>query len=196
MPGPKLNIYRGKRPRRKRSDLEACLSVFLTLRSTDMTLKRYIPGVILLMLVWTINIAAQSGVIGLEEPNWIQQENELPGDPDWKIPDDRAAFARQIEGYASKASVNVGENISFYVNVTDGSTRFDLDIYRMGYYGGDGARRIFSRTGITTRPQPLPEADHTTGWRNAHGRPELILRGPRRAGAGGAVFTWRKSRRL
>jgi hypothetical protein len=34
------------------------------------------------MLAWTINIAAQSGVIGLEEPNLIELENLEPGTTD------------------------------------------------------------------------------------------------------------------
>jgi hypothetical protein len=115
------------------------------------------------MLAWTTNSSAQAGIIGVEEPNLIQQENELPGDFDWQIPVGNQATSREIEGYASAASVNVGKTITFYVNVNNGSHLIDFDIYRMGYYGGAGARRIFSRVGITARPQALPEASHVTG---------------------------------
>jgi hypothetical protein len=100
-----------------------------------MTLRRYIPGVVLLMLVWTINIAAQEvGGIGEEEPNLTAEENLEPGTTDWQIPKGHEAYDRQIEGYASKPSVNIGEPIQFYVNVKN-SLPFRIDIYRMGYYG-------------------------------------------------------------
>ena len=118
-----------------------------------MTLKRYIPGAILLMLVWTITISAQ---------NPIQIENALPGTRSWQITK-KYAYARQIEGYASAASVNIGEGITFYVTLRDGSTHYNLEIYRMGYYGGDGGRLIFTREGIVSGPQVDPEANHTTG---------------------------------
>lgn len=118
-----------------------------------MTLKRYIPGAVLLMLAWTINISAANPII---------IENSLPGTRDWQISDEYA-YARQIEGYADKVSINIGDSITFLVNLRDGSTHYDLEIFRMGWYDGDGGRLIFTRTGITAGLQDDPEADHETG---------------------------------
>lgn len=118
-----------------------------------MTLKRYIPGAILLMLAWTITVSAQ---------NPIQIENALPGTRDWQNSKE-VAYARQIEGYASKVSIDVGGEITFYVTLRDGSTHYDLEIYRMGWYGSTGGRLIFTRTGIESIEQTDPSANLATG---------------------------------
>ena len=46
-----------------------------------------------------------------------------------------------IEGYCSHTSVRAGETIRFYVS-TNPAAQFTLDIYRMGYYGGNGGRLV------------------------------------------------------
>ena len=151
---PKLNNYGESGPRRKRSDLDACLSCFpLTpKKERDMTLKRYVLGVVLLMLVWTINASAANPII---------IENGLTGTRDWQISDEYA-YDRQIEGYADKVSINIGGTITFLVNLRDSSS-YDLKIYRMGWYNGYGGRLIYTRTGIPAGLQDDPEADHQTG---------------------------------
>ena len=45
----------------------------------------------------------------------------------------------RIEGFVSSASATCGDNLSI---TTFGSKKFDLDIYRMGYYNNKGARLI------------------------------------------------------
>ena len=45
-----------------------------------------------------------------------------------------------IQGFATDISVNQGETVGFKVD-TDASN-YRLDIYRMGYYGGTGARKV------------------------------------------------------
>src|SRR5262249_1813137 len=65
-------------------------------------------------------------------------ENERPGTADWEIT--RPALAREIEGYASATSVNGGEAIDIFASTQD--PRYSVDVYRMGWYGGAGARRV------------------------------------------------------
>ena len=71
-------------------------------------------------------------------PNPIVCENALPGDPqsDWEVD---GIGDRSIQGYATSMSVNVGQTESFKINTP--STNYHIDILRLGYYGGDGARR-------------------------------------------------------
>ena len=61
-------------------------------------------------------------------------ENQKPGTPDWDLTD--PAEAREIEGYASKTSVNGGDSIDLYVHT--GAARYTIDVFRMGWYGGAG----------------------------------------------------------
>ena len=56
-----------------------------------------------------------------------------------------------IQGFATEISVNQGETVHFKID-TDADD-YRLDIYRMGYYGGMGARKV-----ATVQPSaPLPQ---------------------------------------
>ena len=83
-------------------------------------------------------------------------ENRREGSPDWQL--SRPAGAGEIEGYASAASARPGDRISLHVSTR--SRRFDVRIYRLGWYGGAGARQIHEKRGIPggirTRLQPNP----------------------------------------
>ncbi|WP_228641934.1 DUF4082 domain-containing protein [Microtetraspora sp. AC03309] len=89
-------------------------------------------------------------------------ENSLPGTPpsQWDIP---GAGSTNIQGFATQMSVNHGQTVQFKVN-TD-ATAYRVDIYRVGYYGGDGARQITSITPSAALPQTQPAcvSDTSTG---------------------------------
>ena len=72
--------------------------------------------------------------------NPIVCENQLPGTPQsvWDV----SSNDTYIQGFADPFSVNVGGSINFKINTAASS--YSIDIYRMGYYGGDGARLITS----------------------------------------------------
>ena len=69
--------------------------------------------------------------------NPIVCENSKPGTPrdDWY---GESAWG-EIEGFATRMSVQPGETLQLKVQ---SPTTFDVDVYRLGYYGGDGARRM------------------------------------------------------
>jgi hypothetical protein len=71
--------------------------------------------------------------------NEIACENTKTGTPssEWQI---SGSGSPSIQGFATDISVNRGSNIGFKVKAT--STTYRLDIYRVGYYGGDGARKV------------------------------------------------------
>ncbi len=61
------------------------------------------------------------------------------------------AFGRsQIEGYCLQTSVAAGETLQIAVN---SSTAFFIDIYRLGYYGGAGARHMRQLGYFGARPR-------------------------------------------
>jgi hypothetical protein len=103
--------------------------------------------------MWTIlRVAVAVGLL-------VPAENAKPGTPDWDLT--HPALNREIEGYASETSVAAGEPIDLFVNTT--ADRFTVEIFRMGWYGGAGARRVagpIERRGIR---QPMPTADPDTG---------------------------------
>ena len=98
----------------------------------------------------------------------IVVENLLPGTPAsvWDIPT-KDAGDMSIQGFATDISVNVGGTINFKIDVNTGTDKtFNISIYRIGYYQGNGARLIanlgpgFTFTGIA---QNACSFDNTTG---------------------------------
>ena len=90
--------------------------------------------------------------------NAIVCENQLPGDPasDWQI---NGAGDASIQGFATSMSVQPGQTENFKINTP--SSNYHIDILRLGYYGGDGARKIVSAMKPTaTLPQSQPACLH------------------------------------
>ena len=92
--------------------------------------------------------------------NAIQIENAKPGTPGW---DDFAAVAQQdaLNGFGSKISVNHGDSLDLYVTTT--AATFTIDIYRMGWYGGVGARRVAQLGTFPGVHQAIPAPNPVTG---------------------------------
>ena len=102
----------------------------------------------------------------VHQPNPIVMENRQPGSDAWQL--GRAGYrfsddaGGQIKGYASATSVNKGESISFQISANP-AQNFTADIYRMGWYGGLGAR-LMARVGPLAAPtQRTCTPDKNTG---------------------------------
>ncbi|HEX7285213.1 MAG TPA: N,N-dimethylformamidase beta subunit family domain-containing protein [Candidatus Angelobacter sp.] len=85
--------------------------------------------------------------------NQIEAENCLPGSPSsqWSV---SGAGDQTILGFATDMSVNAGQTINFKINTT--ATAYTIGIFRIGYYGGLGARRVASITPSAHLPQTQP----------------------------------------
>ncbi len=78
-----------------------------------------------------------------------------------------------IQGFATDISVNLGQQVNFKISTPANS--YSIDIYRLGYYGGNGARKIASITpnASLAHNQPACITDTNTdiyecgGWRVA-----------------------------
>jgi len=96
--------------------------------------------------------------------NAIYTENQNPGVPfaTWGLPADsfRSNF---INGFATKMSLNKGQTVDFKVHVYDGAN-FTMKIYRLGYYGGNGARLMADLGSLPGTMQPFGMEDTTTGY--------------------------------
>jgi hypothetical protein len=85
--------------------------------------------------------------------NAIACENSKPGNPssEWDIAE---AGSANIQGFATEISVNRGETVQFKIDTN--SNNYRLDIYRLGYYGGLGARLITTVQPSAILPQSQP----------------------------------------
>ena len=100
--------------------------------------------------------------------NPILEENAKPGADDWqltraKLDSSTATRSSLIEGYCSKQSVRAGESLDVFVS-TNPPARFELEIFRTGYYGGKGARLMQKLGPFQGQTQPTPEP----GKKNLH----------------------------
>ena len=108
--------------------------------------------------------------------NKIVEENAIvEGRADkwyWDVP-----HSTEIEGFATDMSVNAGTHIDFKVNVNGGAgSDYQVEIFRLGYYGGSGAREVaeWTNTSATVQPDALVDASRglvdagnwsvTDGW--------------------------------
>ncbi|MFC7397571.1 DUF4082 domain-containing protein [Chelatococcus sp. GCM10030263] len=97
------------------------------------------------------------------ELNPIVLENMKAGNPksEWGLPN--GVGDANIQGFATETSVNHGQTIDFKI-ATD-STNYRIDIYRLGYYGGDGARKVdtIEMDLTSAQVQPHPIVDYSLG---------------------------------
>lgn len=90
----------------------------------------------------------------------VRRENQRKGTANWRI--DKNANSREIEGYALQSTVKPGESLRVAVSLSE-ARRFSWFVYRMGYYGGTGAREVARGGPVQGTRQPDCPADPTTG---------------------------------
>ena len=90
----------------------------------------------------------------------IPEENARPGHPDWQ--EGRTSYARQVELYADVDSVMAGESVGIRAS-SDSPGEVRAEVFRMGWYGGAGARRVWTGGPYAVSTQPECPADPTTG---------------------------------
>jgi len=86
--------------------------------------------------------------------NKIACENSKPGTPSSEWDDFYGAGDDSIQGFSTDISVNVGQKIDFKIDTNAHS--YGITIYRLGYYGGDGARQIATVSPSVSLPQTQP----------------------------------------
>jgi outer membrane protein assembly factor BamB len=85
--------------------------------------------------------------------NTIACENSKPGSPpsQWDVSGNGDP---SIQGFATQMSVDHGQTIQFKIQTP--ASAYHLDIYRMGYYGGNGARLVATVKPSVALPQAQP----------------------------------------
>ncbi len=120
-----------------------------------------------LLCVLVLGVDAGSASAAVCDPpveNEIACENSKQGDPEseWDV---SGAGNPDMQGFATDISVDQGETVHFKIDTAADVDDYRLDIYRMGYYNGDGARKVDTvqpsaslpqspACRVTTRPRP------------------------------------------
>ncbi|MES2794188.1 MAG: N,N-dimethylformamidase beta subunit family domain-containing protein [Planctomycetota bacterium] len=120
------------------------------------------------LLLVEVFLGGSPGWTADRDPDLIRKENAKPGARDWqltkvKLDEVNGVRSSLIEGYCSKQSVAAGETIDIMVS-TKPARPFQIEIFRMGYYGGRGARLMTKVGPLEGETQPVPEI----GAKNLH----------------------------
>ncbi len=100
----------------------------------------------------------------------IIAENALRGDA-WWVTTPQAAG--DIEGYIDKTSATAGDVVTLRVNTR--ATTFHVEAFRMGYYQGIGARRVWQSAEVPGLRQAAPALIAPTSTIECHWTPSLTL---------------------
>jgi hypothetical protein len=103
--------------------------------------------------------------------NAIVRENRRRGTADWVL--HRPALAREIEGYASAASVQRGTPLTLHVSTQ--ASRFEVELFRFGWYGGLGARRLLGPVPCRGGRQAEAPMDGATGLVDCAWAPSIVI---------------------
>ncbi|MBV8525752.1 MAG: hypothetical protein JOY71_27185, partial [Acetobacteraceae bacterium] len=114
----------------------------------------------------TATSAAPNTTATPANPNPIVLENEKPGATDWQIAPGQDSA--EIQGFTTSISTPLGGTVQFKINNETGNGNYQIKIYRLGYYGGDGATLV-TTLNHSGNPvvQPNPLVDPTTGATDA-----------------------------
>jgi hypothetical protein len=133
-------------------------------------LFRAVGGIAALGARWFAgDMRASAAAPATNEPSsgLIADENRKPGATDWQLTRVRVDGSQYrspwIEGYCSKQSVQAGESIDIMVSANP-PRPVSIEIFRMGYYGGRGARLMTKLGPFQCQTQPTP----TPGPKNLH----------------------------
>src|SRR5207302_6235224 len=99
-------------------------------------------------------------VNGAFAQNAIVTENQLAGTPQsqWDL---SGPGSTTLQGFATDISVNHGSTVNFKIQAS--TNRWRIDIYRLGYYQGNGARLITTINKTSAQSQPSPVTNSATG---------------------------------
>jgi|SRR5579862_1190829 len=138
------------------------------------------PGNLILTIAVLVILLLAGRVTASSRPSYsatsiIKDENAKTGSTAWRITN--PATQNEIEGFASLTSVDRGGEISLFVSSSDPT--YTIEVFRMGWYDGMGARSMTSPVTRTGIKQSIPLPDPETGLIECQWDDPYILHIPR-----------------
>src|SRR5215207_11058928 len=99
---------------------------------------------LVLLAIACVGASSAQAAVTCPNPNPVLNENQCKtGSSSWQVFD----YSKDLGGYTTKTSVDLGEDVVLKIGrngpVAPQRT-VNIDVYRMGYYGGVGARLVKS----------------------------------------------------
>src|SRR5258705_2145653 len=111
-----------------------------------------IGGAIYFVLIGSLAAFILVGPRSVGVDNVITRENAQQGTQKWQISSSYEALT-EIQSYTSATSVTPGDSLTFYVSTANEGDDYTIEIYRLGWYHGDGARLMASKVGLKGQAQ-------------------------------------------
>jgi hypothetical protein len=114
-------------------------------------------SILIVLIIFLVGDLCNMSTVGSTRTSY--ENTAWPGTSDWQIPLANIKLIDQggIEGFASKTSVGHGGTIKFFVNTR--SSIYQIDFFRMGWYGGLGSRwmdHLVNQQGVNQKtPCPM-----------------------------------------
>ncbi len=86
----------------------------------------------------------------IQSDSAVARENALPGTSAWEL--DPHANQFFIQGYADQVSAQPGDEVHLYVSAVT-AVQYQIQVYRIGWYGGLGGRLLTTMDGMIAKPQ-------------------------------------------
>jgi hypothetical protein len=118
-----------------------------------------LAGLVAAALLTLATAPSAEAACGAPGNNEIVEENCKPGSPasEWQV---SGAGDTDIQGFATDISVAQGGTVQFKVK---SNASYTLDIYRLGYYAGAGARNVATVGPVAAQGQPSCNEAASTG---------------------------------
>jgi hypothetical protein len=100
--------------------------------------------------------------------DWVVEENKRPGTLSWVV-----LASTMMYGYSDHVSATHGDNVTLFVDAPQPTYRVEL--YRTGYYGGLGGRRVWSSAELTGVVQAAPTLTPCTNMIECDWQPSIHL---------------------
>ncbi len=111
-------------------------------------------------------VTLESGV-SVPSAEWVVAENQLPGTLDWVM-----SARSRIWGYSDRVSAVRGDVVTLFVDPPP--VPYRVELYRMGYYGGLGARLVWQSSTVAGGPaQPPSTVAPGTNMVECHWQPTM-----------------------
>lgn len=115
--------------------------------------------------------AATPGAPATASRSPTEAENARPGTRDWRVR--KVGSTHEIEGYADRVSVLSGQPFRLFVSTT--TSRFKVEAFRMGWYGGAQARLVWASPNQEGTEQAPARVRAATNTVSAPWKPSLTV---------------------
>src|SRR5436853_3152738 len=125
-----------------------------------------------------------SAAVSCPNANPVLNENNCKGEgsSDWLT----GNYDDNVAGFATQTSFNRGQSVPLKIarNASPGSTKVNIEVFRLGYYGGEGARLVNTASNVTVpnnltcktaKPDPVTGEYSCANWSVAYTVPSSAL---------------------